>query len=520
MRSKVGKRGRLKHTAKDKGEYKQMNRAMAKAMSPSHLFATMEPETKHNTKLHQLKNLHSWLLLWTSKTTDLHPNLTHGPPHLTIPPMGLRPEEMMNPRAVAYKIPARYKVSAETFLDAAAESLSIEINPTNGPLIDEPFISAVRHPGTEFDRIELVYHETIDAFKVSATPIVFKKTAYPPLSSTIDFTVTKIMFSEYQFHTSGDAGDNLCVWVKNLLEVEKPMGKVISIQIPMRSSPKGFQVPNHQVFVYVKGNTTPEAAGLGRQHFLPHHQRNPIKVHWTAHGDPNFCNYCKSEGHVLAPAPFDSLLKVAKAATVSSRSKGGKAVPSSTSGVAPPAPAEPLSPSTSLSPPHNAVLSPIVSPSPSPPLPFSEQEFSPTVLSLVSSPGFIPGTPENELFDVFSEYQGKEVVRNDNNKRFFHDSSANTSVTSVLQQVGTGVTQKYMKRASSQASTTGGSSGYMSSPSESQVFTKQKKEGLFQSMGKSVKKTVSKIVSPSPTPTVRRSVRSRVFTQKTKPSHQ
>ncbi|KAF9271489.1 hypothetical protein BGZ88_006070 [Linnemannia elongata] len=193
--------------------------------------------------------------------------------------MGLRPEEMMNPRAVAYKIPARYKVSAETFLDAAAESLSIEINPINGPPIDEPFLSAVRHPGTEFDRIELVCHETIDAFKVSTTPIVFKKTAYPPFSSTIDFTVTKIMFSEYQFHTSGDAGDNLCVWVKNLLEIEKPMGKVISIQIPMRSSPKGFQVPNHQVFVYVKGNTTPEAAGLGRQHFLPLHQRNPVKVH-------------------------------------------------------------------------------------------------------------------------------------------------------------------------------------------------------------------------------------------------
>ncbi|KAH7045647.1 hypothetical protein BKA57DRAFT_439742 [Linnemannia elongata] len=190
--------------------------------------------------------------------------------------MGLRPEEMMNPRAVAYKIPARYKVSAETFLDAAAESLSIEINPINGPPIDEPFLSAVRHPGTEFDRIELVYHETIDAFKVSTTPI--------------------IMFSEYQFHTSGDAGDNLCVWVKNLLEIEKPMGKVISIQIPMRSS---FQVPNHQVFVYVKGKTTPKAAGLGRQHFLPLHQRNPVKVHWTAHGDPKFCNYCKSEGHVL-----------------------------------------------------------------------------------------------------------------------------------------------------------------------------------------------------------------------------
>lgn len=59
--------------------------------------------------------------------------------HLTIPPMGLRPEEMMNPRAVAYKIPARYKVSAETFLDAAAESLSIEINPSMAHRSMSPF---------------------------------------------------------------------------------------------------------------------------------------------------------------------------------------------------------------------------------------------------------------------------------------------------------------------------------------------------------------------------------------------
>lgn len=126
------------------------------------------------------------------------------------------------------------------------------------------------------------------------------------------------------------------------------------------------------------------------------------------------------------------------------------------------------------------------------------------------------------------------MVRNDNNKRYFHDSSANTSVTSVLEQVGTRVTQKFMKRgrgqgvhgsyiASSRASTKDGSSGYMSSPNESQVFSKQRKDGLFKSMGKSIKKTVSKIVSPLPClypSTVRRSGRSRVFTQKPQQTRQ
>ncbi|OAQ23344.1 hypothetical protein K457DRAFT_25207 [Linnemannia elongata AG-77] len=219
--------------------------------------------------------------------------------HLPIPAMGLDPEELVNPRAVAYKVPARYKVSAKTFADAAAKSLSAVTNPTDGPSIAKPFLSTIRHPGTEFDRIEIVYHEDLDAFKVSTTPIIFKKTMYPPLSSTIAFMVTKIMFSEYQFQTSADLGDNLCAWVKKLLEIEKPMGKVILIGIPTRTSPNGLQIPNHRVFAYVKGDITPEAAGLGHQHPLPHHQRNPVRVHWTAHGDPNVCNYCKSEGHVL-----------------------------------------------------------------------------------------------------------------------------------------------------------------------------------------------------------------------------
>lgn len=40
--------------------------------------------------------------------------------HLPNPPLGLRPEVPVNPREIAYKTPARYKVSIETFADAAA----------------------------------------------------------------------------------------------------------------------------------------------------------------------------------------------------------------------------------------------------------------------------------------------------------------------------------------------------------------------------------------------------------------
>ncbi|KAG0061881.1 hypothetical protein BGZ89_011110 [Linnemannia elongata] len=43
---------------------------------------------------------------------------------------------------------------------------------------------------------------------------------------------------------------------------EKAMGKVILTEMPTRSSPDGFQQPNRQVFVYVKGDITPKPPNL------------------------------------------------------------------------------------------------------------------------------------------------------------------------------------------------------------------------------------------------------------------
>ncbi|KAF9118357.1 hypothetical protein BGW39_001253, partial [Mortierella sp. 14UC] len=145
--------------------------------------------------------------------------------------------------------------------------------------------------------MEIVYHEQLDAARLSTTPIVCQNQAIRPLTSIMDYTITKIIFSEFQFQSSADLGDDLQVWVPNLLEVTKQLGKVILIQIPLLPTPEGDHAPGHQVFAYVKGDISPEAAGLERTHLLPHHQKNPIRLQWM--GGPLYCNYCKGEDHSI-----------------------------------------------------------------------------------------------------------------------------------------------------------------------------------------------------------------------------
>ncbi|KAG0247396.1 hypothetical protein BGZ95_008724, partial [Linnemannia exigua] len=97
------------------------------------------------------------------------------------------------------------------------------------------------------------------------------------------------------FQSSADLGQDLRAWVTDLLEDTKQLGKVILIQIPLVPTPEGDHAPGHQVFVYLKGDITPEAAELERTHILPHHQKVPIRFQWMR--GPLYCNYCKGEDH-------------------------------------------------------------------------------------------------------------------------------------------------------------------------------------------------------------------------------
>ncbi|KAG0372222.1 hypothetical protein BGX24_000543 [Mortierella sp. AD032] len=77
------------------------------------------------------------------------------------------------------------------------------------------------------------------------------------------------------------------------------MGKVIKIEVPLYRSIYGIHLPGHQGIAHVKGNRTLEDVGIAKSHDLPGHQKAPIIINWSYTTGPPFCNYCKSEGHLI-----------------------------------------------------------------------------------------------------------------------------------------------------------------------------------------------------------------------------
>ncbi|KAG0249161.1 hypothetical protein BGZ95_007665, partial [Linnemannia exigua] len=210
--------------------------------------------------------------------------------YLYPPPKALRPTELVNPKAIAYHVPKSITIGV---FKVAMKRTHAKLIKDTGAEVEWPFICGVSHClGDGSFRMEIVYHEKLDAARLSTTPIVCQKQALCPLTSNMDYTITKIIFSEFQFQFSADLGQDLRAWVTDLLEGTKQLGKVILIQILLVPTPEGDHAPGHQVFVYVKkGDITPEAAGMERTHLLPHHQKNPIRIQWM--GGRLYCNYCK-----------------------------------------------------------------------------------------------------------------------------------------------------------------------------------------------------------------------------------
>ncbi|KAF9273219.1 hypothetical protein BGZ88_003963, partial [Linnemannia elongata] len=150
-------------------------------------------------------------------------------------------------------------------------------------------------------RIEVVYHERLDAATLSTTPIAFKGTPYFPLSSNMDYFITKLIFFNYQFQSSLDTGDLLYQRVIDFIQTKKKMGKVIRIEIPTFPSSKEILAPTHLFYVYVKGVYTPEDVSMERTLTIPHHQKAPVRIQWA--GSTPFCNYCRKDGHILNRCP-------------------------------------------------------------------------------------------------------------------------------------------------------------------------------------------------------------------------
>lgn len=219
--------------------------------------------------------------------------------HLALLPVHPREHlvELVNPKAIAYNIPKTSLVSG--FTAAARSTHSTLIASLTDLVADMAIISSRVFVKDHHTRVEIVYHEALDAALVSTTPVLFNNITIPPLSSTIDYIITKLFISNFQFQSSNDLGPGLCTWIKDLIEGEKEMGKVIKIEVPLRPSSDGIHSPDHHVYVYVKGTRTPEDVSLGHTHELPGHQKTPVSITWSNPSGPPFCNYCKTKGHLI-----------------------------------------------------------------------------------------------------------------------------------------------------------------------------------------------------------------------------
>ncbi|KAF9129835.1 hypothetical protein BGW39_003775, partial [Mortierella sp. 14UC] len=215
-------------------------------------------------------------------------------------PKGARLGDLVNPRAVAFVVPRT--ISSGAFSDAVRSTHSIlfKAHEDKAPL---HILSNMTYPcadGTHH-RIEIVFHESLDATAVSTTPITIDNKQYAPLSSTVSHIITRFVFTDYQFQSSLDFGiqlEQFCSWY---FEDTKKMGKVIKIEIPLFPTPNGNYKARNQFAVYVKSDRTADDCKIDRLLPLGNRQKAPCRISWM--GATPFCNYCKGYGHLILQCP-------------------------------------------------------------------------------------------------------------------------------------------------------------------------------------------------------------------------
>ncbi|KAG0272449.1 hypothetical protein BGZ95_011802 [Linnemannia exigua] len=76
-------------------------------------------------------------------------------------------------------------------------------------------------------------------------------------------------FTANLFQSSTDLGTSLATWIRDLIETEEEMGKVITIDALLYRSTDGAYAPGHQAVAYVKGTRTLADVGLAKSCVLP-----------------------------------------------------------------------------------------------------------------------------------------------------------------------------------------------------------------------------------------------------------
>ncbi|KAG0195401.1 hypothetical protein BGX28_001488, partial [Mortierella sp. GBA30] len=134
---------------------------------------------------------------------------------------------------------------------------------------------------------------------VSSIPLSYKGEDYPPMSSTVEYIITRFAISGFSFRMSTLQRD-LTGFSREFAE-RYNMGDVIKIEVPVFRTPGGRFNPRNEFVFYTKGTNEANNQQVPRTILLREHQPTPIKVGWN--GAPVLCTYCKEEGHFIKTCP-------------------------------------------------------------------------------------------------------------------------------------------------------------------------------------------------------------------------
>ncbi|KAG0196157.1 hypothetical protein BGX28_010503 [Mortierella sp. GBA30] len=136
-------------------------------------------------------------------------DLDHG--HLAIPPKrNAKPNDLVNPYAIAYLIPKI--ISLGLAADIAFETFDSHV--------DNPIGCCNSFPSNipNYHRVEIAYHPDLDPAMVSTIPLSYKGEDYPPMSSTVEYIITRFVIAGFSFRMSTSLQRDLTGFCREIAE--------------------------------------------------------------------------------------------------------------------------------------------------------------------------------------------------------------------------------------------------------------------------------------------------------------
>ncbi|KAF9944696.1 hypothetical protein BGZ70_004417 [Mortierella alpina] len=137
------------------------------------------------------------------------------------------------------------------------------------------------------------YHDQVVTNEVaSVTPLIVNGVADPPMSSSVNYIVTRFAVQCFFFRNDTRNFEETLEFAEEFVE-EYDMGAVIKIEVPRFRY--GRRQAYRNEFIFYTKSTRAADSRIPRSRKFPSHQDIPVMIGWI--GAPAFCTYCKKDGH-------------------------------------------------------------------------------------------------------------------------------------------------------------------------------------------------------------------------------